>query len=522
MCENSENPDIKILAKYSTQILLTQSVQHLSGILIAFERVIGRSIRDDEYIVEEGDRSFRADDSKSQRRAARDASTSERNAPQPITLALDRTWPSQVEAAFSKSKARKLTLIADNIRSSFNVGAMFRTAECFGVQDIILSGYTPTPESPATQKTTMGADVDINWRQTRRLADAASELKADGYELVALETVKTAVPLEAFRWPKKSALIVGNERFGLDPEQLRLADHIIRLPLAGIKNSLNVGIAAGIAIHHWAAQTEERSYQPIGYFKTDLKQPADAPRQGVVSGGPQVEGYIELKPHRDFEQALSDLDGFDRVWIVFEFNQAQNWKPKVRPPRGSTEKRGLFATRSPHRPNPIGMTCARLISAKGLRVSVAEFDLIDGTPILDIKPYLPYADAFPNAKTGWVAAAELETTHFDISYQSRASAQLEWLRAHGLSQIGEALNVQLSSEPLDGERKRISRGDTEGQWCLAYRTWRIIFEADLEKHRINVLELKSGYTAIDMSNNLDTYGDKQIHREFLVHFSQLN
>lgn len=89
-----------------------------------------------------------------------------------------------------------------------------------------------------------------------------------------------------------------------------------------------------------------------------------------------------------------------------------NWAPQVMPPRGPRVRRGLFATRSPDRPNPIGLSAVRLIRVEGCNLHVNGIDLIDGTPILDIKPYVPYADAFPQAKAGWIDGVPYQASQF--------------------------------------------------------------------------------------------------------------
>ena len=95
----------------------------------------------------------------------------------------------------------------------------------------------------------------------------------------------------------------------------------------------------------------EFTFAPIGFVRGGGNYPQEAPRQGVFA---RNEGVIELLPERNFETALADLGGFERIWIVFVFDRNRNWKPKVRPPDGAADRRiGLFATRSPHRPNPV-------------------------------------------------------------------------------------------------------------------------------------------------------------------------
>lgn len=118
-----------------------------------------------------------------------------------------------------------------------------------------------------------------------------------------------------------------------------------------------------------------------------------------------LDATIELLPGHNFEQALKDLAGFDFIWVVAWLHLNEHWKPTVVPPRGPKVRRGLFATRSPHRPNPIGLSALRLIKVEGRVLHVRGIDLLDGTPVLDIKPYVTYADAFPDARRGWLEEA---------------------------------------------------------------------------------------------------------------------
>ena len=142
----------------------------------------------------------------------------------------------------------------------------------------------------------------------------------------------------------------------------------------------------------------------IGVAETPFKERREAPFQpgGTTPDGsvPVVTGRIEL--YEEYRPGLADLGGFERVWLLYIFNRNHGYKMRVQPPRGPRQKRGLFATRSPHRPSRIGMTCALVVDVDDTGLSVAEIDLLDQTPIIDIKPYLPYADSFPNARYGWV------------------------------------------------------------------------------------------------------------------------
>ena len=111
---------------------------------------------------------------------------------------------------------------------------------------------------------------------------------------------------------------------------------------------------------------------------------------------------IEIFTHKVPTIALKDLDGFDRIWGPFMATLEQTLEPMVKPPRGPKVKRGTLATRAPHRPNPIGLSAPKPHSIKDNMIFVEGIDLLDQTPILDIKPYVTYCDAFPSARSGYV------------------------------------------------------------------------------------------------------------------------
>ena len=116
--------------------------------------------------------------------------------------------------------------------------------------------------------------------------------------------------------------------------------------------------------------------------------------------------FIELFPERVPMQALDSLEGFDYIWVIAWLHLNRHWNPMVRPPREGGRKRGVLATRAPHRPNQLGLSATRVIGVRKNRIEVEGIDLLDDTPVLDIKPYIPYADAFPDAAAGWVDALD--------------------------------------------------------------------------------------------------------------------
>lgn len=146
------------------------------------------------------------------------------------------------------------------------------------------------------------------------------------------------------------------------------------------------------------------SYRPIGILRSPYARRIDAPHQSTVVAGTET-GELALATLRLEDwlevRVLQDLNGFDRLWLIFVFHLSEGWNSRVKPPRGGP-KRGVLATRSPHRPNSIGLSSVELIKIEGRTLHLRGVDLLDGTPILDIKPYVPYADAFADAKAGWI------------------------------------------------------------------------------------------------------------------------
>lgn len=143
----------------------------------------------------------------------------------------------------------ELLLILHNIRSAYNVGSIFRTADAAGVSKIYLGGYTPNPDQePKIAKTALGAEKVVPWKYYRQTWRLLKKLKKEGIQIVALEQDKKAIDYQKFKpsWPM--ALVLGNEVRGLSKEFLKYADAIIEIPMWGQKESLNVSVAAGIAL----------------------------------------------------------------------------------------------------------------------------------------------------------------------------------------------------------------------------------------------------------------------------------
>lgn len=172
------------------------------------------------------------------------------------------------------------------------------------------------------------------------------------------------------------------------------------------------------------------TFETIGTVHSCFKEKFGIPRQpGLVTSSTAI---LKLNDHVFFRQALDQIDRFSHIWVIFVFHQhdSKNWKPSIRPPRlGGAKRVGVLASRSPHRPNPIGLSVVKLdrvdLTAEGgPELHVSGIDFLDGTPLLDIKPYLPYADIVNNATSGW---ARDPIHRWPVEFTTNADAALERL-----------------------------------------------------------------------------------------------
>ena len=255
------------------------------------------------------------------------------------------------------------------------------------------------------------------------------------------------------------------------------------------------------------------NYEPIAYFTTESKELYELPSQGSLRS---LHGSISLP--KDMAHALEDLKDFDYIWVLFDFHLSQGWKNKVLPPRGN-KKISTFATRSPHRPNPIGLSCLRLIDVINSTLIVEGHDLIDQTPVLDIKPYIPFADSFPEARSGWLEEVE-NHQHFSIHWSELAQKQINWLEQHSQWQI-KRLSSEILSAGIRTERDRINALD-EPYFELACKSWRLKISKTAE-HEISILAIYSGYTDQVLATEVDSrWNDMNEHRQFnTINWDQL-
>lgn len=142
----------------------------------------------------------------------------------------------------------------------------------------------------------------------------------------------------------------------------------------------------------------EITFTPIGLIHSPFFKLEEMPIQPAGAFG--VQGTIDLYP--DYVAGLQDLDGFSHIYVIYHLHKSNGWKPRVIPFLDKQE-RGVFATRAPHRPNSIGLSVLKIESINGSQISVSNVDILDGTPLLDIKPYVPQFDGAQDIRIGWIA-----------------------------------------------------------------------------------------------------------------------
>jgi tRNA-Thr(GGU) m(6)t(6)A37 methyltransferase TsaA len=259
--------------------------------------------------------------------------------------------------------------------------------------------------------------------------------------------------------------------------------------------------------------------EPIGFVRNTLATKVEAARQPQAAQGEPAR--IELLPGRNFEHALEDLARWKRIWVVFWFHHNPGWRPKVLPPRSLTGRKGVFATRSPHRPNPLGLSVVRLERIDGLTLHVLDSDMLDGTPELDLKPYVAYTDAHADAGNGWLDDAELvgeaasdtkaadPVPAYDVRFEALAAEQVSWIGARTGLALEERIRATLALGPAPHPYRRIRRLDDGLQ--LAVKEWRVRFR--VEGREVRVIEVGSGFR-VSQLNSAANDDMLQAHREF--------
>lgn len=261
--------------------------------------------------------------------------------------------------------------------------------------------------------------------------------------------------------------------------------------------------------------------EPIGIVRASQATKVEAARQPRAAQG--APARIELFPGRNFEHALEDLSRWQLIWVIFWFHHNPGWRPKVLPPRSTSGRKGVFATRSPHRPNPVGLSVVRLEKVDGLNVHVLDSDMLDGTPVLDLKPYVAYTDSHPDAGNGWldeVGAAQAATRPADpvaaylVTFTPLATEQAHWIETRTGLAIEERIRATLMLGPEPHPYRRIRRLDDGMQ--LAVKEWRVRFS--VEGREVRVLAIVTGFRKSQLASTSED-DVLRVHREFGARWS---
>lgn len=219
-------------------------------------------------------------------------------------------------------------------------------------------------------------------------------------------------------------------------------------------------------------KTEAVLFKPIAHIHCGYKEKFGIPRQsGLVSA---VEGRIIFLPEYRNPDAIRGLEGYSHLWLLWQFSEAvrDSWSPTVRPPRlGGNTRMGVFATRSPFRPNPIGLSSVKLSSIdastpQGPVITVSGCDMLDGTPIYDIKPYLAYTDSHPDALSGFAATRDMPRVKVEFS-DSISDRLAESLR--------DAITAILAEDPRPGYQN-----DPGRIYTFKFDSYEISFKANAD------------------------------------------
>lgn len=225
-----------------------------------------------------------------------------------------------------------------------------------------------------------------------------------------------------------------------------------------------------------ASESGQPAFKPIGHVRTGKHLKHAARHQPDEAA--EERNLIELEHVPGYAEALHDLIGFERIWLVWWFHLNDRWRSKILPPYGPGRRLGLFSTRAPHRPNPIGITPVRLLGVDKYTLEIGPCDLVDGTPILDIKPYLPAYDSFPESATGWWgehAKEEAARGPTKVVVDPLARAQLDWLRTEWEVEFEGRMAEILARDPRPHRTRRI-RNRRGGGFDIACGAWRAVFD----------------------------------------------
>lgn len=218
------------------------------------------------------------------------------------------------------------------------------------------------------------------------------------------------------------------------------------------------------------------SLEPIGFLETCFKEKFSVPRQaGLIEA---AWGRLELTNDERMLEAVHELESFDYVWLICYFHQHEKtkWSGRVRPPRLGGEKSvGVFASRSPVRPNPVGLSCCKLESVvrenSKVIVNVSGVDLVNGTPVLDIKPYIAYCDSYPEASAGWLSE---DWPELDVKFSEEVNLFLEDNKIKkGYPKLRNLIEQCLKLDPRPAQQRK---GEKKSQYAFRLEDFDVCFE----------------------------------------------
>ena len=233
--------------------------------------------------------------------------------------------------------------------------------------------------------------------------------------------------------------------------------------------------------------TTQYPLETIGRIHACYQEKFGIPRQpGLVP----IRGEIEILPKYAREEAFRGLEAFSHIWVIFVFHEAmrEQWKPTVRPPRlGGNERMGVFASRSMFRPNPLGLSVVELLQVTqehgGIRLQIRGGDFLNGTPVLDIKPYLPYVDAIPDAQGGYAPQAPEAT--MAIRFGPEARARLE-AQKNRLPELEASIRAILGYDP----RPAYKEGNNKNPQQFAMRLYDFDIKWQVEGQQLTVYAIE--------------------------------
>lgn len=219
---------------------------------------------------------------------------------------------------------------------------------------------------------------------------------------------------------------------------------------------------------------DELTLTPVAYIRTDFPEKFGVPRQsGIVQ---KLIGRIVFEPQFRDESCVREIGGYSHLWLIWGFNKndKDKWSPTVRPPMlGGNKRVGVFASRSPFRPNPVGLSCVELCEVKKGEIIVCGADMVDGTPIYDIKPYVPYSDSHPDALSGF--SVDPDTAQKEVIFLSDCDKAMK-------TDEKEKLKEVLSQDPHPAYKT-----DENRIYKMSFINFEVAFSSDdstIEVHNI--------------------------------------